>query len=316
MYSSLINEPCRLPDAFCNPQELLPFAKVKLVAFDLDGTLISSPKDVVGNRLIRLFSLLGAPGKNVRLTLATGRTLTGVSTAVKQLGGFKSVPVVLYNGSVVIEPESERLVAHTMISPPSIVQILELMKQLPDGSLFVYTVDPAAKLISGYSSVESVFYVGSPTRRPQFDFNGMPVRPFSEMSMANDNVVAALVSVEDAYRKAVIAEALRNIEGISITASGSMYIEIRPAGSSKAFGLEILCRRYGISQDHVLAVGDNDNDVELLCWAGLSVCVKNSSPAARSASKYYSTHGAGSAAIEILEIIRRAQRLFARIKKA
>lgn len=316
MFSSLISEPCRLPDALCNPQDLLPFAKVKLIVFDLDGTLISSPREVLGERLINLFGVMGAPGRNVRLTLATGRTLTGVSSTVKQLGGFNSVPVILYNGSVVIEPESESLVAHTVISKSSILNILKLLGSIPKASLFIYTVDPAAKLIGGYSSVESVFYFGEPSIRPASDFNGMPVRLFSEMSMDNDNVVAALISVDCPDGKRALHEGLGTVPGISVTSSGSAYVEIRPEGSSKALGLQILCERYNISPEHVLAVGDNDNDVELLSWAGVSVCVKNSSAAARAASKYCSTQGAGKAAIEILEITRRAQRLFARARKA
>lgn len=316
MYSSSTDKPRRLPDALCNPQELLPFARVKLIAFDLDGTLISSPREVLGARLIHLFGLLSGPGKNVRLTLATGRTLTGISPTVKQLGGFNSVPVVLYNGSVVIEPESESLVAHTMISELSLRQILAVVSKLSSVSLFIYTVDPEAKLINDYSSIESVFFVGAPGNKPDTDFNGMPVKQFSDMNLASDNVVAALMSAAIVEQKLMLLQALSLVSGISVTASGSTYIEIRPEKSSKALGLKVLCDRYRISPENVLAVGDNDNDVELLSWAGLSVCVKNSSVAARAASKFYSTQGAGNAAIEILEIVRRAQRLFARARKA
>jgi len=316
MFSSSTSEPRRLPDALCNPKELVPFAQVKLIAFDLDGTLISNPTEVLGERLTNLFNLLSGPGKNVRLTLATGRTLTGVSPTVKQLGGFNRVPLVLYNGSVVIEPESEGVVAHTVISEPSVCQILSIVSGLKSVALFIYTVDPEAKLISDCSSIESVFYVGNPEYMPERDFNGMPVRPFSQMDLSSDKVVAALMSSTNDQEKIVLLGALAEVSGISVTASGSVYVEIRPERSSKAKGLQVLCDRYQISSDNVLAVGDNDNDVELLSWAGLSVCVKNSSQAARSSSKFYSNQGAGNAAIEVLEIVRRAQRLFGKARKA
>lgn len=316
MSSSLTTSPFRLPDALCNPNELIPFAQVKLIAFDLDGTLIVNPSDPLGARLINLFSLLSGPGKNVRLTLATGRTLRGVSTTVEQLGGFNKVPLVLYNGSVVMQPEKQALVAHTTISADSILQIIAATIKLESAALFVYTVDPEAKFINDYSSTESVFYVGDQDNRPEFDFNGMPVMPYEDMNISSNKVVAALIRVREPNEKKILVHELAGIAGISITSSGSIYIEIRPEHSSKALGIKVLCDRYKILPENVIAVGDNDNDVELLSWAGISVCVKNSSDAARAASKFYSNQGAGNAAIEILEIVRRAQRLFGRARKA
>ncbi|SME95224.1 MULTISPECIES: HAD-IIB family hydrolase [unclassified Pseudomonas] len=315
MYSLLTNSPKPLPDALCDPSELLPFAKVKLIAFDLDGTLILRPQDPLGNRLIKLFSLLSGPGRNLHLTLATGRTLTGVSATVKQLGGFSKVPLVLYNGSVVMQPEKQALVAHEVIAQDVVANILQLICEFHSAALFIYTVDPEAKLISDYSSTESVFFKGK-APKPELDFNGMSVRDFSEIDFSSDKVVAMLIAVTLPEEKKIIVSRLNLLPGVSVTASGSVYIELRPIRSSKALGLKVLCDRYGISPQHVLAVGDNDNDVELLTWAGLSVCVKNSSDAARASSKFYSVHGAGKAAIDVLEIVRRAQRLFGKARKA
>jgi HAD superfamily hydrolase (TIGR01484 family) len=215
-----------------------------------------------------------------------------------------------------MQPEKQALVAHIIIPTDSIFQIISATKQRQTASLFIYTVDPEAKFINNYSSTESVFYVGDREKRPEVDFNGMPVLPYEQMNMFSNKVVAALISVRDAEEKIELLQALMNVPGVSITSSGSIYIEIRPRNSSKALGIKVLCDRYKILPQNVIAVGDNDNDVELLSWAGISVCVSNSSPAARAASKFYSNQGAGNAAIEILEIVRRAQRLFGRARKA
>jgi len=316
MCSLLINDPRPLPGALSNPSDLIAFAEVKLIAFDLDGTLISTPSQVLGERVKSLFNLLSGPGKNIRLTLATGRTLTGVKPTITQLGGIKKFPLVLYNGSVVVEPESEGVFARALIANSSVAEIVKIVSLLPGVSLFLYAVDADAKLVNDESTIESVFYLGDSNRMPEKDFNGMPIRSYTEIKMSTDGVVAALLTASSAEQQVTLLAALSDISGISVTSSGSAYIEIRPEFSSKARGLEILCKRYGISAQNVLAVGDNDNDVELLSWAGLSVCVRNSSAAARSASKFYSNHGAGNAAIEVLEIVRRAQRLFGKARKA
>ena len=102
---------------------------------------------------------------------------------------------------------------------------------------------------------------------------------------------------------------LTTVRGISVTQSGSKYIEIRPAGSSKESGIATLAKFEKIDQKHILAVGDNDNDVELLKWVGIGVCVSNASAAAMSASRYIADYGAEDGAIQVLDLVRRAQRL-------
>ena len=59
-----------------------------------------------------------------------------------------------------------------------------------------------------------------------------------------------------------------------------------PPGMNKSKGLEWLAGQYGIDQADVMAVGDNDNDVEMLEWAGVGVAMGNGSPAALAAADW------------------------------
>lgn len=306
MSSSLMHEPKPLPGALSNPEELRPFAEVRLIAFDLDGTLIGKADALPGERLAKLISTIG---RNTHITLATGRTLTGVGRILEQLTGLNKLPLVLYNGSVLMGAADQLLITHRVISPEAVKSIISLSggERL---SAFFYAVDPEAHLVNSAFSTESVFYLGTPENMPEADYNGMKLLEAKLIDPNKENVVAILLECFDAETKNSLEKHLEEIQGISVTASSNRYIELRPAGSSKALGLEELCKRLRITKDQVLAMGDNDNDAELLAWAGISVCVNNASNLARQTSKYYSSHGAGSAAIEVLEIIRRAQRLF------
>jgi hydroxymethylpyrimidine pyrophosphatase-like HAD family hydrolase len=55
-------------------------------------------------------------------------------------------------------------------------------------------------------------------------------------------------------------------------------VEISAAGVTKAFALERLCRRLGITAEEVVAVGDMPNDLAMLDWAGTAVAVANAVP--------------------------------------
>ena len=52
-------------------------------------------------------------------------------------------------------------------------------------------------------------------------------------------------------------------------------LEISPRGVTKALGLQILCRYLGIPIEESVAVGDADNDIDVLKAAGLSVAMGN-----------------------------------------
>lgn len=311
MYSSSMHESKPLPNALSNPNELKPFAEVSLIAFDLDGTLIDKADALPGDRLAKLISTVS---RNTHITLATGRTLNGVSKIINQLTDLNKIPLVLYNGSVLMSSLDKALITRREIERNSVRSILQSCEN-KNVAAYIYSVDAEAPLINSAFSTESVYYLGSELNRPHKDYNQMDLLDFQSMDAETVKVVAMLVECFDPEAKQKIESELRLIGGISVTASSKRYIEIRPAGSSKALALEELCNRLNITKDHVLAVGDNDNDAELLAWAGISVCVKNASPLARQTSKYYSSQGAGNAAIEVLEIIRRAKRLFKKEKK-
>lgn len=307
MSLSLTNEPSPLPHAMDDPERLRSFASIQLIAFDLDGTLIGQTSQKLGQRLADL--LLTISRSHVIVTLATGRSLTGVKEVLGQLDLLNKVPLILYNGSVVIRPDRQALVAIQSMSKLAVKEILELGITFSNISIFVYAVDSDAPLMGGATTTEAVYC--SVSKPSSFlDFNGMHVRSINDLNLDVEKIVAALVEIDDVKTRDVFLDRLRKISGISITSSGGKYIEIRPLNSSKAVGLEKLINQLGIDKKNVLAMGDGDNDVELLEWAEISVCVNSSSLAARKASKFYSDHGAGEAAIDLLEIVRRAKRLF------
>jgi HAD superfamily hydrolase (TIGR01484 family) len=64
----------------------------------------------------------------------------------------------------------------------------------------------------------------------------------------------------------------------TFTTSGGDFVEIMAAGVTKAFALEQLCVDLGIDQRHVVAVGDQPNDLPMLTWAGRGVAMGNSHP--------------------------------------
>ena len=71
---------------------------------------------------------------------------------------------------------------------------------------------------------------------------------------------------------------LKHLESfLTIVQSSKCYLEITDIGASKGFALQFLKKYWVLSDDEVLASGDQDNDIELLKEAGIKVCVGSNS---------------------------------------
>lgn len=303
--------PNQLPGHFAPLEELAPFSHIHLIAFDLDGTLLKAPEQAPGERVKQLGG--SARRFGTRLTVATGRTLTGAQNTLSALGDLGSTPIILYNGSLVIQPGPRRIVAHRQISSGLVNEVLQVARK-SEANIFIYSVNAdEAEFNAELSDWETVLYSGN-LPLPDREFNGMPVLALDEVEVITP-ATAILILLDANNDHTALQATLRALPGISVTSSGHRYIEIRPSGSSKAAGMEDIIRSLGLKQSDVLAVGDNDNDVELLEWAGIGVAVNGASPSAISVSNYISHYGAERAAIEVLDLVRRAKRLHKRRTK-
>lgn len=87
----------------------------------------------------------------------------------------------------------------------------------------------------------------------------------------------------------VLAEALAEINqlpGIHITRSAENNFEIMPEGVNKGLALQELTQVMGITMDEVMAIGDSDNDSDMLRIAGMPVVMGNGDEAVKKLAKY------------------------------
>jgi hydroxymethylpyrimidine pyrophosphatase-like HAD family hydrolase len=113
--------------------------------------------------------------------------------------------------------------------------------------------------------------------------------------------------------EAVAAEVLRRLRPLDLTLIefhhfGNYLIGIHPAGSTKGDALLRLASHLRLSTEEILAIGDSNNDVEMLQNAGIGIAVAGSTERAIAAADYVCTGGAVLGVIEILEQLSVANR--------
>ena len=88
----------------------------------------------------------------------------------------------------------------------------------------------------------------------------------------------------DLSLKPEIYEGLSEISGIAITSSFPHNWEVGAETVSKADGMKALCRHLGIPYSQTMAVGDQENDLAMVAFAGVSVAVENAADCVKAAA--------------------------------
>ncbi|GFH42030.1 haloacid dehalogenase [Lactococcus hodotermopsidis] len=242
--------------------------KIKLLALDLDGTLLTSEKTISAENkaAIKL-----AQSAGVHVVITTGRPLKAIEHILTALDLLDDTQYsITFNGGLVQRNNGEILSKKTF-SYAELAEIhaelarLDLpMDVISDGTC--YETDPKS-LYQGFS--------------PFLDFiEG----PFS--AIPHDIILNKAVSALDAE---VLDEKILEIspllkEKYEIFKSRDILLELMPKGVIKSFGLEKLTEILGITKENVMAIGDEENDIAMLEWAGIGVAMGNATAQVKSLS--------------------------------
>lgn len=309
--------PNALPNWQASPEELSPFAGIRLIAVDLDGSFVHSNSRDVQDLIARLSHGLARQRGNhapVRVTYATGRSLTWVHGLLQEKRGAlpTGTPMVLYNGGLVIEAQTNRLVARHSIRRAAVERIRVIARD-SRSILFAYPgPDPVSisRPLMADGSLEHVLGEGPDTLREARDLNGAPISwDAAEEEWATTEPIAVLLRTPVEHLGTTLSR-LDQVSGVSATSSGAGFIEVRPSGANKATGLQVVVERLGLQSEQVLALGDNDNDVEMLLWAGVGVAVAGASDRLLATSDFVCRYGAAEGAVEVLRTVKHARKYF------
>ncbi|HFH9945614.1 TPA: Cof-type HAD-IIB family hydrolase [Streptococcus suis] len=243
---------------------------IKLIALDLDGTLLTSDKRISeANKK----ALQAARERGVYVVLTTGRPLQAIGTFLEELDLLgEGQYSITFNGGLVQENTGRILdkVGFTIEEVRTIRKVTNEL-DLPLDAVYggdVYSL-PAAH--------ESLYLTANPL------LNKIPVtdEELPEDFVYNKAVSAVDAAFLDAQIPKIPAELHQRFE---IFKSRDILLEWSPKGVHKANGLAKLIGHLGIDQSEVMACGDEGNDLSMIEWAGLGVAMANATDEIKSAA--------------------------------
>ena len=240
---------------------------IKLVAIDMDGTLLNSKKELL-EETKQYFKDFHKKETDTLLVLCTGRPESGIRPYLKDLGYLEENHYIIsQNGANIYESRTGKRVMDAFLDSAAIQKWIELGKK--------HGISVMGAGVDYYYCFDQ-----EPTEWMEFDVKlvtGKLKRIPTKESLNTDFYKILLMGDEEQLNEfeTFIPEEWR--DEFYVVRSQKYLVEVLTKGVNKAFGLEKLAQKLNIQPSEIAAVGDAANDIEMLEYAGLAIAMGNAS---------------------------------------
>lgn len=248
----------------------------KLVAIDMDGTLLNSNNEV-SHRTRNAIEEAGKKG--VKIILATGRLLSSAMNYSERLKLQK--PIIACNGAMIVNEKKD-----IIYQKPMNKDIAKTIRNMINQKNIYYHFYGEEGIYSNIY-VEDVikFYNSGDAGESK---NEIQINIFENLEEAienNDiNTYKFMILDEDLSKLEELRNELSQLEGINVCSSWRNNIEAMDIEVSKGNSLKYLCKILDIPREQVIAIGDNENDLSMIEYAGLGVAMGNAEEIVKTAA--------------------------------
>ena len=261
----------------------------KLVAIDLDGTLLNSFGEVTENTKK---ALLDAKNQGVEIVLASGRPISSTKSLALELGVDNYI--ISGNGAVVYDIKNEQAIYDKFLTKEQVLEVADICEE---NSIF-YNIYTEEEVITKSLSYNVLFYHKENIKKIEEKRTHInvvqDVRKYIEES-GKDKFLKITVCDESRTIFNGIIRKLKEIGNIDILNVEHMsrkkfkigteevsieyhYTEITNENVNKWTAIEYLIEKLNIDKKDVVAIGDNINDKEMIVNSGLGIVMGNSNP--------------------------------------
>ena len=261
----------------------------KLIAIDLDGTLLNSNGNVSNESKEVLREIIK---KNIKIVLTSGRMIDSIKSIAEEIGGQKHL--ISGNGAIVYDIEKNQILYKNFLKKE---KVLDVIKICEENSIFynIYTetevLAPALKYNVLYYHKENgnreekdrtkiniitdMYDYVKNTERDDF----LKITICDEDRMIFNSIIRKIKQLRDIDVLDVEHMSRKNItNGTEIVELSYSYTEVSAQNVDKWGAINYILEKENISGEEVIAIGDNVNDLNMIKNAGLGIAMKGSSP--------------------------------------
>ena len=254
--------------------------EIKLIALDLDGTLLDSDKVISKPNLE---ALNDAASRGVWIVPATGRLATALPSAVDELPYVRYV--IASNGAAIVDRKTGQTLSRAEIGWKRALDIMEVLDGLPviydcyaAGGAFM-TAENKLK-IPEFAPDRHYLEMWQKLRQPVPDLKNW----IRERGQDVQKVQCLFKDME--LRLVWLKKFPEMFPDLTVTSSVVNNIEFSHSDANKGAALLTLASLLNIPREQTMAFGDDLNDLPMIRKAGIGVAMKNASDTVRLAADY------------------------------
>lgn len=245
---------------------------IKLVALDIDGTLLDSRGNLPPENGC---AIKDSVEKGVKVILVSGRRWSMARQVSAALG--LSFPVVAHNGALIRSPIDSHRLASCFLKPDLAAEILAFSEVHFSYLVLHRDQDFRGQTVIHPACRKNLLMQGYLGQFPEAVMETESLLPWADSDLIQimfGGELPAILDVEAMLQSKALAEKVR-LTKTYYPHKNLGIIDLLDKDCSKRTAVEFLAGYYGITREETLAIGDNHNDLEMLDYAGIGVVVAN-----------------------------------------
>ena len=256
----------------------------KLIALDIDGTLINSNHEATP---VTRQAIADAQKAGAEIIVSTGRVYSALPHDIlKELNIRYAITT---NGAAVYRLHDHACLFENCMELDMFLPILEKL-QACDILIHLYIGGECYYTKSKHRVIDKMDV--SEKRKQYLHSTGKCVESLTEFALKNNKPVQKVTLCfyplpDGTYKHHDELEAfLRSNPAISTVCGGDTSLEITKAGVGKGMGLRFLAEHLQVPMEHTMACGDSENDLDILQTAAIGVAMENAAPILKNAADF------------------------------
>ena len=254
--------------------------QIKLIALDLDGTLLNSNKELTP-RPYR--ALEKAAEMGIEVVPTTGRLVGALPEVIRKLPFLRYV--ISVNGAQVVDLHTQQTLYNAEIPMERALQVMRRMDDLPviydcymdgRGWMTAHMYDRAEEFACNQHVLDLIRKMRAPV--PELKaFVTEQGRSVQKMQMFFHTRQERLDAMPGLTQE---------LDDLILTSSYENNIEINSADATKGKALRYLCQHLGFGSENAISFGDGTNDLSMLEEAGIGVAMENAEDVVKDCADY------------------------------
>ena len=254
----------------------------RMIAFDLDGTLLSAD-GTISTRTVTALRRAAAAGYLV--SIATGRNFTESRVIVKRIGDLRDC--VFVGGAMVIDASSEKTLHRTVMHSELAADICRLFESLGHAALALQDTCETGLdyLITGDIPIAT-------GTRNWLRTLKMEVKYLPSLATYNHRHTLRVGICGTAEQAATVMPVLQRhfgdrtmMHSLHVPGMDCEVLEVFDPAVNKWEGVQFIARRHHIEPRQIIALGDDHNDIPMIKHSGLGIAMSNARPGLKAVAK-------------------------------